>query len=218
VCTLVSFVYGSSACKRLSIRAPPPPYLGLQVLAGLVAYDLLFSPLHWALHAPELRRKFAAAANEAAASAEAVGPAPARGDVACGRGDVAGWVFPALRALSNPLAWALTRPCLSRGVACAFAEPAATPAAAKAEAGVLAAAGAGLRRRLAAGRRLVGHGTHHTMRGSLQVFSTILVQTRWVRAAAAAAAAPVIGRVHRRRHNPPHLFFGAWKEEFTTRA
>lgn len=149
-------------CGGGSCSAPSLGRVLLEVASGLVGYDLLFTPLHWALHAPELRRAFARADGERVRAdgetARADGerralPAAASAAAAWARGSRAsfwgGCVTSRRLALAtNPLAWVLTRRGLSRTVAAAFAGPPpaawlSTPAAVAGTETVLGGSGGG---------------------------------------------------------------------------
>jgi hypothetical protein len=115
-----------------------------EVAAGLIGYDLLMTPVHWALHATDLQRAHAkrAAATRAAAVAnqkkDACQDQDARAAAiggAVGARCVPAWASSlatsrGLALATNPAALALTRPGLSRAVAVAFGGQVAAAAAA----------------------------------------------------------------------------------------
>jgi len=134
----VACLHHSGTRTRPPLPQEPPTFLRfvVEVTAGLIAYDLLFSPIHWALHAPELRHKFALSADAAAAARTAVTGADQatalNGHFSIGLKVVArsadSWSGRSSSslcvALSNPLGWVMTRPFLSRCIANVFSGPA----------------------------------------------------------------------------------------------
>lgn len=131
----VACLHLSGTRTRPPLPQEPPTFLRFvaEVVAGLIAYDLLFSPIHWALHAPELRHKFAtadaasaAATKNAAAATAAAAAYNTTTDKKSGRiasATSSGGASGVLVLLSNPLGWFMTRPFLSRCIAKAFSEP-----------------------------------------------------------------------------------------------